>query len=487
MNLELLENYLQKIETGINNGPFSDDWESLYSYDVPMWYKNAKIGVFYHWGVYTVPELGSEWYTRNMYMKGSTTYEYHLQHYGEHKNFGYKELIPLFKGENFNPNEWIDLAKSISAKYMIPVAEHHDGFQMYDSIVSSFNSKEMGPKRDVIKELMMANEDIQFGVSSHRAEHYWFLEGALDFDSGISNPEYGDLYWPCIKESDLNKDEETTELFLKDWLVRTCELVDLFSPKVVYFDWWIEMPVFKPYFKKFLAYYYNHTFNNHGEAGVVNYKHDGVPYLIAVRDIERGQFSATQLDYWQCCTSVSKKSWSHIKNNEYKTPLELIQTFIDVISKNGNLLLNSGPKPDGSIAQAEKDLFAEIGVWVSAHEEAIFETRPWKTFGEGDINTNGGNFSEGEVLKYKKYDMRFTMHHNNIYVFIMNPENECLFEIKSMAISKGLLTHHAMIEDVKVVTPGISLESYERTTNALKVNIKPHTSKLPIVFKVTIS
>ncbi len=483
-----INNYLKHIDTYNQQSVFQDTWESLYQYRVPEWYRDAKIGIFFHWGVYTVAQTGSEWYSRNMYIKDSRTFLHHLKTYGTHRDFGYKQFIPLFTGENFDPKEWCQLANSLNAKYFIPVAEHHDGFQMYDSKLSKYNAKKMGPKRDIIKALKseIDKTDIKFGVSSHRAEHYWFMEGALDFDSGISNPQFGDLYWPLIKESDLNKDEKTTQLFLEDWLVRCCELVDLFKPRIVYFDWWVEMPVFKPYMRKFLAYYYNRSLEYYGDHGIVNYKHDGIPYMLAVRDMERGQFTNIQQDYWQCCTSSARNSWSYTVDNQFKSSTELIQVFIDVISKNGNLLLNSGPHKDGSIVNEEKQLFKAIGDWIHEHQEAIFATRPWKTFGEGDNNTAGGNFSEGNIIKYKKYDIRFTRKDNHIFVFIMNPQNETCFEVKSMAISRGVLTHHAVISDVCAISSGIELKNYQRNPNCLQINIAKHNKIEPIVFKVTV-
>lgn len=480
--------YLKRIDEYNEKSYFQDTWSSLYNYEVPAWYKRDKLGIFFHWGVYTVPESQSEWYSRYMYQEDSRAYNFHLENYGKHHRFGYKELIPLFTGENFDPNEWLELATSLGARYMIPVAEHHDGFQMYESKLSNWNSLKMGPRRDIIASLQQSasETDIKFAVSSHRAEHYWFMDGGLDFNSGIDDPEYGDLYWPTIKEEDLNKDEETTKLFLEDWLVRCCELVDRFKPQVVYFDWWVEMPVFKPYMRKFLAYYYNKSIEYNGNHGVVNYKHDGIPYMVAVRDMERGQFADIQQDYWQCCTSSARNSWSYTKNNQYKSANEIIQTFIDVISKNGNLLLNSGPMKDGSIPTEEKQLFAEIGNWVRDNQEAIFDSLPWKVFGEGDNKTSGGNFSEGSVIKYKKYDIRFTRKNNVIYAFIMNPSGENMFEIRSMAVSKGILTHHAVIKSVNAITTGVTAEAWKRTNNCLQICTNEHQKQLPIVFKIEV-
>lgn len=485
---KVINDYLQKIDDYNLKGIFNDDWESLYQYKVPEWYMDAKIGIFFHWGLYTIPKMGSEWYSRNMYQKNSSTYNYHLEHYGKPKDFGYKEFITLFTAEKFNATDWIELAESLGAKYFVPVAEHHDGFQMYKSDISKYNSYDMGPKVDFVNELKtnINKTDIKFAVSSHRAEHFWFIDGALEFDSGIKDPKYGDIYWPALKESDLMDNDAQCELYLADWLVRCCELVDKFHPRVMYFDWWIEMPQFKPYVRKFLAYFYNKNFEIYGDYGVVNYKHDGIPYKVAIRDIERGQFDCIQTDYWQCCTSVARNSWSYTENNDYKEPLEIIQTLIDVMSKNGNLLLNSGPAPEGEIVEQEKLIFKVVGDWIKENKIAIYGSRPWKTFGEGDTNTSGGNFSEGTKLRYKKYDFRFTMQKNKIYVFAMNPKAESVFEVKSMALSKAILTHHAVIKNVCAVSNEIYVKSWNRNQNCLEIKINDHTRELPIVFEVEI-
>lgn len=483
-----LNDYVKRVDEYNANNKFDDNWDSLYQYRVPEWFKDAKVGIFFHWGLYTIPKMGSEWYSRNMYQKGSSSYNYHLKNYGEPKEFGYHDFIPLFEAKKFNAKNWTTLGEKLGAKYFIPVAEHHDGFQMYQSEVSLFNTFDMGPKRDFIKELQLSTNEtnMKFAVSSHRAEHFWFMEGALDFDSGISNPQYGDIYWPMLREQDLEKNDEICELYLTDWLIRCCELVDKYHPRVMYFDWWIEMPQFKPYVRKFLAYFYNKNLELYGDCGVVNYKHDGIPYQVAVRDMERGQFDSIQSDYWQCCTSVARNSWSYTENNQYKEPIEIVQTLIDVISKNGNLLLNSGPDPDGVITDQEQQIFETVGDWIKDNQVAIYHSRPWKKFGEGDTNTGGGNFSEGNVLKYKKYDMRFTMNKNKVYVFVMNPSDVSSFEVKSMAISKATLTHHAVIRNVKAITSGIEIMSWNRNLNCLEINVNKHQSRLPIVFEVEI-
>lgn len=254
--------YLKVIDDTISNGRFKDDWDSLSQFQVPTWYEKAKFGIFIHWGLYSIPAFASEWYSRNMYIQGSNEYEHHIATYGEHKDFGYKDFIPLFKTEQFNAEEWANLFKLSGAKYVMPVAEHHDGFQMYKSEYSHYNTYEMGPKRDFIREMKTAFEqqELEFCVSSHRAEHWFFLSHGKEFDSDIQEPLVcGDFYWPSMPEPD-HQDlfgSPPNQEFLEDWLIRCCELVDNYQPKVFYFDWWIHTAAFKPYLKKFAAYYYN--------------------------------------------------------------------------------------------------------------------------------------------------------------------------------------------------------------------------------------
>lgn len=255
--------YLQKIDSVIEKGPWKDTWESLSGYRVPEWYRNAKFGIFIHWGIYSVPAFGNEWYSRNMYIEGTPEFEHHVETYGKQSRFGYKDFIPMFRAEKFDPAVWADLFFEAGAKYVVPVAEHHDGFQMYKSGISHWNAYEMGPKRDVLGELKKCVEarGMVAGASSHRVEHWFFMGHGKDFESDIKGPmERGDFYWPAMPERphyDLFSEPAPTEEFLEDWLVRTCELIDCYRPRILYFDWWIQHSAVKPYLKKAAAYYYN--------------------------------------------------------------------------------------------------------------------------------------------------------------------------------------------------------------------------------------
>ena len=235
-----LKPYLETIDKVVAQGPFTDTWESLSRYQVPDWYQDAKFGIFIHWGIYSVPGFASEWYSRNMYIKDSREYQHHIETYGEHAKFGYKDFIPMFTGDKFDPEEWADLFAQAGASYVVPVAEHHDGFQMYDSEISQWNAAQMGPKRDVLGELKEScqKKGMLVGCSSHRVEHWFFMGHGKEFDSDIKDPmERGDFYWPSMKEPedhfDLFSEPFPTEEYLQDWLVLCCELVDKYRPRIL--------------------------------------------------------------------------------------------------------------------------------------------------------------------------------------------------------------------------------------------------------------
>ncbi len=305
--------WLQKIEEVIAKGPYRADWNSLSAYRVPEWYKNAKFGIFIHWGIYSVPAFGNEWYSRNMYIQGSSEFEHHRKTYGEQKDFGYKDFIPMFRAEKFDPKEWAELFKKAGAKYVVPVAEHHDGFQMYDSEISKWNAANMGPKRNVLGELSAEfnRQGMVNGASTHRIEHWFFMSHGKEFESDITDAEQeGDFYWPAMPERDhydLFSESAPTVDFLEDWMIRTCELIDRYRIKVLYFDWWIQHQSAKPYLQKIAAYYYNRA-AEWGEEVVICYKHDAFMFGTALVDIERGQFAQIQPFYWQTDTAIAKNS-----------------------------------------------------------------------------------------------------------------------------------------------------------------------------------
>lgn len=417
------ESYLSLIQAVSEQGPFKPDWESLKAYTIPAWYQDAKFGIFIHWGLYSIQAYCNEWYPRNMYQQDSEAFKHHVETYGPQDQFGYKDFIPLFKAEKYDPVQWAELFLASGAKYVVPVAEHHDGFAMYDCGFSKWNAKLMGPERDIIGELAetVRERGLTFGVSSHRAEHNWFMDGGKQFPSDVQDPEFEDFYGPAEPHPE---DHHNVELggpgteFLEDWLIRTCELIDKYQPRLLWFDWWIQNLQFKPYLKKMAAYYYNRGVES-GFDAAINYKYDAFPEGTAVFDIERGQLSGIREEFWQTDTSLSKKSWSYIENNEYKTVTSIIQDLIDIVSKNGSLLLNVGPKADGTIPEQERDMLLKIGQWLTVNGEAIYGTRPWRIFGEGPTEVEDGAFTDTKRSEFTGEDIRFTTKDGNLYAIAL--------------------------------------------------------------------
>ncbi|MFN8475832.1 MAG: alpha-L-fucosidase [Anaerolineae bacterium] len=413
---------------------FEPTWESLSRYRVPEWYLDAKFGIFIHWGAYAVPAFGNEWYPRNMYQRGSAEFEHHVATFGPQSEFGYKDFIPQFKAERFDPDAWAALFKQAGARYVVPVAEHHDGFAMYDCASSEWCATRMGPRRDIIGELAAAvrRQGLVFGLSSHRAEHWWFFDGGMQFDSDVQDPRYHSFYGPAEP-----KDSEPDRAFLDDWLNRTLELLDKYQPQLVWFDWWIEQPAFQPYLAQFAADYYNRA-AEWGRGVAINYKHSAFPAGTAVFDVERGQSSRLRAEFWQTDTSISKNSWGYVENQQYKTADSLIDDLVDIVSKNGALLLNIGPRADGTIPEREQQILLEIGEWLAVNGEAIYGTRPWKVFGEGPTEVGEGSFTDTERQPFSGEDIRFTTRGDDtLYAIALAWPGEQL-TIRSLATSSPL-------------------------------------------------
>lgn len=486
-----MNGYLEKIQEVIAQGPYQDTWESLQEYEVPKWYRDAKFGIFIHWGVYSVPAFGNEWYPRFMYMQERPEYEHHRKTYGPHKDFGYKDFIPMFKGEKFDPAAWADLFEKAGAKYVVPVAEHHDGFQMYKSEISPFNAYEMGPCRDVLGELCQEfdKRGLKRGASSHRIEHWFFMGHGKDFDSDVKEPlERGDLYWPAMPlpgddHTDLFAEPYPTQEFMEDWLVRTCELIDEYRPKVLWFDWWIQHDAAKPYLRKLAAYYYNRA-QEWGTQVAINYKYDAFAFGSAVLDIERGQFADVKPYFWQTDTAVALNSWSYTENNEFRPAEDLVCDLVDIVSKNGCLLLNVGPKADGTITEEDTKILLGIGEWLKVNGEAIYGSKVWRTFGEGPTEVIEGGFSDGIKKEFTSRDIRYTVNGPYLYATALKCSedgNYCF-----TALAKGDAEHsscfHGIVEDVDVL--GFEQKPmWKRDEEGLHLQVDGVGSKYPVVFR----
>ena len=418
---------LEDVAKGDRSGPFQPNWDSLQNYQVPRWYLDAKFGIFLHWGVYSVPAFGSEWYPRNMYREGSDEFKHHVATYGPQSKFGYKDFIPNFRAEKFDPKAWAELFRAAGVKYVIPVAEHHDGFAMYSTDLNDWCAAKMGPHRDIVGELAKAVRaaGLHFGVSTHRAEHYFFMNGGRAIESDVQDPRFAAFYGPAhagVSDED-SRTAHPDAAYLNDWLARTAELVEKYHPEVVWFDWWIENKEFEQYRQRFAAFYYNDAVRRASTA-VINYKHDAYPPTAAVLDIERGQLDQAQAQFWQTDTSVSIQSWGYIENDSFRSAESLIHELVDIVSKNGCLLLNLGPKPDGTIAEPEQKILRDMGRWLSTNAEAIYGTRPWKIYGEGPTKVVGGSFHDTDTQPYSSRDIRFTAKGDVLYAIALGwPEN----------------------------------------------------------------
>jgi len=417
---------LADVDRGTHDGPFRPDWNSLSQYKVPDWYRDAKFGIFIHWGVYSVPAFGSEWYPRQMYLQGSVENQHHVSTYGPLTKFGYKDFIPMFKAQKYDPQAWAHLFKESGARYVIPVFEHHDGFQMYDSNLSDWTAVKMGPHRDLVGDLEKAvrAQGLYFGASSHRIEHDWFMDGGRTLPSDVNDPQYASLYGPAQIQLQDNKEGSGSNLaedwtyvssaYANDWLARDAEIVQKYHPDIIFFDWWIGQPYVRPYLAKFAAYYYNES-SKRGPVGIITYKWVDMQKDSGVLDIERGQLDQKLDRVWQTDTSVSNKSWGYIEHDTFKTPEFIVHQLVDIVSKNGNLLMNIGPRSDGTIPDEVQHVLLEVGSWLKVNGDAIYGTRPWATYGEGPTKVAAGSFQDTKTQQYTAEDFRFTTKGNNLY------------------------------------------------------------------------
>lgn len=406
---------------------FQANWESLKKYQTPDWFRDAKFGIFIHWGVYSVPAFSNEWYPRNMYRTGTDEFNYHLKKYGRQDSFGYKDFIPLFKADKFDPKAWVQLFKNAGAKYVVPVAEHHDGFQMYRSALSKWNAFEMGPHRDVIGELAeeTKKQGLVFGLSSHRIEHWFFMNGGRKINSDILSNQYNDFYGPAREEN-----ESPSMEYMNDWLLRDIELVEKYQPQLFWFDWWIEQPAMDPYRKSFASYYYNKGLD-WKKGVVINYKNSSFPDQAAVLDLERGKLGGIRDLPWQTDDAIGNTSWGFAKGNTFKDASYVIKNLVDIVSKNGCLLLNIGPKSDGTITDEETQTLLGTGAWLHVNSEAIYNTRPWKIYGEGPTESAKGSFADQKV-PFTAEDIRFTRSGNILYLITLGIPSKTIY-CKSIA------------------------------------------------------
>ena len=477
---------LSKVAAGAQNGPFRPNWDSLKNYQVPTWYEDAKFGIFLHWGVYSVPAFGNEWYPRNMYKRGTPEFAHQIALFGPQTKFGYKDFIPMFKAGRFDARAWVDLFRKAGAKYVVPVAEHHDGFAMYDSDLSDWCAAKLGPHRDTTGELAMAARaaGLHFGVSSHRAEHYFFMNTGREIESDVRDPQYAAFYGPAhagvTDQNGADWRAHPDTAYIEDWLARTAEMIVKYKPEILWFDWWIGTKEFEPYRQRLAAFYYNDAAMRHA-AVAINYKNDAFPPSAAVLDIERGQSDKILPQFWQTDTSVSIKSWGYIDNDTFRSPESLVHQLVDIVSKNGALLLNVGPKSDGTIPEQARDVLLGMGRWLAVNGEAIYGTRPWKISGEGPTKAVGGSFHDTAIKGYTSQDIRFTTRDGMLYAIALGWPADGKIRIKSLGRGAGVMQSEVGNVELLGSTKNVK---WTRDNEELEIELPAPTGEFAWAFRI---
>lgn len=396
------------------------DWSQVHA-TCPDWFRDAKFGLFYHWGPYSVPQHANEWYSRNIYIKGSEPNEYHTKTYGNVSEFGYKDFIDQFTGECFDADAWAELTVRSGARYAAAVAEHADGFSMWDSAVNRFNAAACGPRQDIVGALKQATErhGLKFGATLHHA-WLWGWYGSSDPNADVYDHRYWDFYGKPLPFSATKyiaipfPDEE----FCQNWLDKNKEIVDKYLPDMIYFDSRACI-VAENYRLEFLEYYYEAA-QRAGKQVVVTYKQEDFHEGCAIRDVECSRYEDITDFPWQTDDKTDWYSWCHVESPHYKRPETLIHQLVDVVSKNGNLLLNAAPKADGTFPSGVVRLLEEIGDWLSVNGEAIYGSRPYTTAGEGPTPPPQGNVRHDHQLQpYTAEDIRFSQKSSTLYAILL--------------------------------------------------------------------
>jgi alpha-L-fucosidase len=457
----------------ITPGPFAPDWASLADYQAPDWFRDAKFGIFMHWGLPAVPDetrpFSTGHYARGLYYQdgiGAVPHcklinAWHVQTYGHPSEFGYKDFIPMWKAERFDADALTAFYKSIGARYIVPVAVHHDNFDVYDSTHHRWNAARMGPKRDILGEWKKAAEKhgLRFGASSHLDRAPSFLEASHGSDktgpkAGVpydgADPRYADFYLKGVSAED----------FQYNWYQRTLELVERYEVDLLYFDGGLP---FGEYGLSVAAELYNRSIARHGRnEAVLNLKR-GPDARAYVHDIERGQSDRLQPLAWQTDTTLISGWFYHKADLEMTTPV-VIANLADIVSKNGNLLLNVGLKPDGTLPDNQRECLEGVGRWLEVNGEAIYETRPWVVYGEGPTEVKSGHFNEPRS-PYTAQDVRFTTRGDVLYAIVLGWPGDGAEILVSSIVAERL---ERTIGRVELLASGASLP-FRLTAEGLRV------------------
>ena len=486
-----------------SEGPFQPTDESFKNYKYPDWFRDAKFGIWAHWGPQAVPRQG-DWYAKKLYMNDSWDgktksftgkpdhdYQYHLEHYGHPSRFGYKDIIPLWKAERWNPEELMALYKKVGARYFVSMGTHHDNFFLWDSKIHRWNSVKMGPKKDVVGLWQKAakKEGLRFGVSEHLGASYTWFQTSRGTDktgpmAGVpydgNDEQYADLYHKKAAPGDdkwLTNDLENQ----KEWLANITELIDMYQPDLLYSD--SELP-FGEIGRTMLAHYYNQDIAKNGGSlnAVYNCKINPSEGRW-VQDLERGSMDSINPYPWQTDTSIG--DWYYRTGQKYMTGTEVIQMLVDIVSKNGNLLLNVVQTPEGDLEADVMNILDEIAKWTPANGEGIYGSRPWKVYGEGPSTKKSqekGRFGGvKDVRPYESKDIRFTSKDGAVYAFCMSKPTG---NIAVSSLGKKSNVNGKTVASVKLLGCNETL-NWNQKDDALIINLP---SKLPdwqvMTFKV---
>jgi len=418
---------------------YKPDWESLKEHKIPEWFRDAKFGIYTHWGPVTVGAEdgpgGVQWYGQNMYVEKSPTFAYHRERFGDQNDVGYKDIIGLFKAENFDADEWAELFAAAGAKFAGPVAIHHDNFAMWDSAYTEWDSADKGPKRDITGELEKAitRRGMKFIATFHHAFAWRYFEPSYKFDG--ADPKYAGLYCNFHEPG-----AQPTRRFMDQWLGKVNEVVRKYRPDLIWFDFGLGSDkrncITPEYRQRVFADYYNWAVRNNRQVGVAH-KHRTIHQHTGILDFERGREDKLTPYPWLTDTSIGP--WFHQKSSSFRTVNFLVDVLVDIVSKNGCMLLNVGPKADGAIPENGQQILRGIGKWLQVNGEAIYNTRPWKTFGEGPTLNTGGGFSERKDKAYTSEDIRFTHSKDGktVYAICLDWPGKSL-TITSMGTKSGL-------------------------------------------------
>jgi alpha-L-fucosidase len=476
--------------------PYAADWESLSKHNAsPEWFRDAKLGIYFHWGVYSVPAYGSEWYPRQMHFENHDIYRHHVETYGHPSEFGYHDFVPMFTAENFDAEEWADLFQKAGARFAGPVAEHHDGFSMWDSEVTPWNVADMGPKKDITGELALAlkKRDMKLITTFHHAKQ---LQRFDSTETGSRTEGYELSHYPFFEGMPTTSDDEklkylygnipADQWYEEIWYGKLKEVIDQYQPDIIWFDYVLDA-IPEAYRQKFSAYYLNEAEKLDKEVVIVR-KQEDLPINYTVDDLEKSRKNQIGLEPWMTDETISKGSWCYTENLDIKGSADVLHVLIDIVSKNGVLLLNVSPMANGTIPENQQQVLLDMGAWLDVYGESIYGTRPWYTFGEGPTKEPEGHFDNHQEflkIKYSWKDVRYTTKGDLIYATLLGWPGAGE-ELVLKAFAEDMLTDPLEIASVSLLGSSSELK-WELGTEGLTLNTPEEApDQMAVVFKIEI-